>query len=268
LVLVFQNRYFAKDGTMIQSAEAKENVKMQLFADLTQTQIIFIGVVVVTTFFLLMRTSRYFTRPKAPEPSWSSVGRKSRDSEVRSTSVPQEMAGWEVEMHEFVREIKAELDSKMRALQAMTADADRAADRLEAALKGSPNSTFLPGNSPRENFYRKDETSAVPKKSPSFSPASAALREPRPSEIENPVLRFPEVAGRGKQGIDLGNLPSSQVESLSPAGVPHPEHSSAQTKKEEIYTLADYGMKPAEIASRVGHPIGEVELILSLRGKR
>jgi hypothetical protein len=86
--------------------------------------------------------------------------------------------------------------------------------------------------------------------------------------MAKPYVNFREEVGKRQQGIDLSNLPSSQVESLSPAGVPHAEHSSAQAKKEEIYTFADYGMKPADIASRVGHPIGEVELILSLRGKK
>jgi hypothetical protein len=152
------------------------------------------------------------------------------------------MAGWEVEMHEFVREIKAELDSKMRALQAVIADADRAAERLETALHGKPNAAF--------------------------SPASTVSRETRTAEEETPILKFRETPKNERHGIDLSNLPSSQVESLSPSGVPHPEHSTAQSKKEEIYMYADYGMTPAEIASRVGHPIGEVELILSLRRKK
>ena len=52
----------------------------------------------------------------------------------------------------------------------------------------------------------------------------------------------------------------------TPAGVP----SSAPRPRnnDEIYTLADYGYEPAEIARRSGTPIGEVELILSLRPER
>ena len=209
-------------------------------AEMGTPQVVFIGFLILTTMFLLMRTSRYFTRPKSPDTSWSSIARKPKDATGRSPGIPQEMASWEVEMHEFVREIKAELDSKMRALQAVTADADRAAARLEAALQSSPNAA---GFRPKPELLPKKEK-------------TVALFDP------------PERSAAGKQGIDLSNLPSSQVQSLSPAGVPHAEHSSAQAKKEEIHTLADYGMKPAEIASRVGHPIGEVELILSLRGKK
>jgi hypothetical protein len=227
-------------------------------ANLTTPQMIFLGLLVITTFFLLMRTSRYFTRPKSPEPNWSSIARKPKDSDGRGANVPQEMAGWEVETHEFVREIKAELDSKMRTLQAFTADADRAAARLEAALQGIPNPAL----------FREGEAPAEPTKMPSSSSSSAARREPRSPDIAKPFLKFSEEAGRGRQGIDLSNLPTSQAESLRPAGIPRAERTSAQAKKEEIHTLADYGMTPAEIASRVSQPIGEVELILSLRGKK
>jgi hypothetical protein len=234
-----------------------------LIADMTITQWIPLIIVVVVVSFLLMRTSRYFARPKSAEPSWSSVARRSKERHAPGVNIPQEMANWEVEMHEFVREIKAELDSKMRALQAVTAEADRAATRLEAVLRATGN----PAN------YREREVLAELLRTSPSSTEATARQEPcpaqdRPSEIAKSPLLFREDMAKGKQGIDLSNLPSSQADSLSPAGVPRAEHSSAQAKKEEIYTLADYGMKPAEIASRVKHPIGEVELILSLRGKK
>jgi hypothetical protein len=48
---------------------------------------------------------------------------------------------------------------------------------------------------------------------------------------------------------------------------PAADSTSRPRPREEIYTLADYGYDAAEIARRVGCPIGEVELILSLRGR-
>ena len=41
-----------------------------------------------------------------------------------------------------------------------------------------------------------------------------------------------------------------------------------QQRYEEIYMLADYGYPVEEVAQRVGSPIGEVQLILSLRKRR
>lgn len=41
---------------------------------------------------------------------------------------------------------------------------------------------------------------------------------------------------------------------------------SAARRQSEIYSLADQGLSTAAIATRIGCPIGEVELILGLRG--
>lgn len=52
-----------------------------------------------------------------------------------------------------------------------------------------------------------------------------------------------------------------RVEAPAPATI-------AVRRYDDIYALADAGQKCDEIASRVGSPVGEVELILSLRGQR
>jgi len=46
---------------------------------------------------------------------------------------------------------------------------------------------------------------------------------------------------------------------------PRPTHPG---RYDEIYLMADYGHPAAEIANKLGLPIGEVELILSLRTRR
>ena len=38
-------------------------------------------------------------------------------------------------------------------------------------------------------------------------------------------------------------------------------------QREQVFTLADYGHPPSEIAARLDRPVGEIELILRLRGK-
>jgi hypothetical protein len=66
---------------------------------------------------------------------------------------------------------------------------------------------------------------------------------------------------------------NQQARSLQ-QGEPPPREAAAAAgtaarprRYEEIYTLADYGYEPAEIARRVNTPVGEVELILSLRSR-
>lgn len=47
-----------------------------------------------------------------------------------------------------------------------------------------------------------------------------------------------------------------------------PPAAANDSRYEEIYLLADYGYPASEIAQRLGSPVGEIELILSLRKQR
>ena len=158
--------------------------------------------------FLLLRTQRYFARQagsgfpvQAPQPQ--------REASLQREPLAGSAASWEVEMHELARELSGRLDSKMGALEQLIRDADRAAARLEAALR-------------------------------------ATAVQARPSD-EAP--------------------PSSQAEALLP-GRAGPSAQAEPGRYDEIYLLADYGHPASEIAQRVGLPIGEIELILSLRKRR
>jgi hypothetical protein len=167
--------------------------------------------VALTAIALLVRTNRYFARRRR-EPPWQGYAQQPRQEDTPSPAdAPGDVAGWEVQMHEMARAMSGQLDSKMSGLQALIAEADRAAARLEAAMVKNREASPPPPGSQAEG------------------------------------LRLPTPAG--------GNL-------AAPAEVQDRSH-----RREEIYTLADYGYDAAEIARRVGSPIGEVELTLSLRGK-
>jgi len=160
-----------------------------------------LGALVLVIGWLLLRTHRHLSRQR-------------RDDS------PPEGLHRDVQMHETARELSAQLDSKMGALQSLIAEADRAAARLEAAAARLPD----------------------------------AVRQPAPADRQ----------------------PTTQAEALRASGPPdHPTGEaddasrppSAGRRREEIYTLAS-GLEAAEIARRVGSPVGEVELILGLRQKR
>ena len=127
-----------------------------------------------------------------------------------ATGAEHDLARWEVQMHETARELSAQLDAKLSLLQSLTAEADRAAERLEEAL-ARVQSAIPPGS-----------------QADSLHPISAD---------------------------ELGAESTREL----PAGT------DRSRSREEIYHLADYGFAPSEIARRVGSPVGEVELILSLR---
>lgn len=81
---------------------------------------------------LLIRGSR--GRRRSSEGPIERAPRPAADR-PRYSGRPPELDRWQVEMHETARELSARLDSKMSALQALIADADRAADRLEQARR-------------------------------------------------------------------------------------------------------------------------------------
>ena len=85
----------------------------------------------------------------------------------------------------------------------------------------------------------------------------------RGSPLFNPKPGPPPMGEKSRAG-----LPASQVQALRPTPAPTASGVSTQNCKQEIYALADYGLSESAIAQRLGVPIGEVELILSLRGKK
>lgn len=172
----------------------------------------FLAVLLAVSGLLLFRTQRHFAR-QAHTPR--SEDRPPNLSREPSEPAPTWMERWEVEMHQLARELSARLDSKMSALQHLTRDADRAAARLEAALKAT-------GASARTN------------QAEGLLPGRTAPPAPDPGETAS----------------------RSTARRLTPS------------RYDEIYLMADYGHPSSEIAARLGLPIGEVDLILSLRKGR
>jgi hypothetical protein len=148
------------------------------------------------------------------------------------------MTEWEAQMQERARELSSRLDSKIVALEERIREADRAAARLEAAVAAAERQIAPVSDPPSEDPPRARADS------PGLPPISQAE-----------ALRS---AGTGNARPPVGSRNDDEA-SARPA---------AERRYEEIYMLADYGLAPSEIAQRVGSPIGEVELILSLRGKR
>ncbi len=86
---------------------------------------------------------------------------------------------------------------------------------------------------------------------------SLAGDPPDVEQSERPDSRPPDQAEALKSPTRSQPFPDDVEQAESPRRDPT-----------EIHTLSDYGYAPAEIASRLGVPIGEIELILALRAKR
>jgi hypothetical protein len=118
--------------------------------DTTTMLVILILVGIIS--FLLFRPGRTFGGKVKNEPSWPSQAAIKTRQQIEAAP---DLNPWKVEMFELARDFKAQLDSKMRALQILIADADRAADRLEEAMKNRDGES-----SPRPDLPKMPENKA------------------------------------------------------------------------------------------------------------
>lgn len=158
---------------------------------------------------------------------------------------PSTVTDWEVRMHELARDIEGRITSKLGLLENLVREADRAAARLEAALRASEQ-------------LRQTQAAGVLSPEPPHVPQGSASGElgPVPPQVTaRPASESDDAPADAEQ---LGEHDAKVVAGSSREARP----------AEEIYTLADYGFDPDEIAHRTGLPVGEVQLILSLRKTR
>jgi hypothetical protein len=109
---------------------------MWLLADMVSTGMMLAGVGLLIV-ILLRRSYRYYGRRKPAscrvDPHLTTTPRPAADNRSLSTA-PPEVLRWQVEMHETARDLKAELDTKMRALQLLIRQARTESDRLQGLL--------------------------------------------------------------------------------------------------------------------------------------
>jgi len=203
---------------------------MVLFADSGTVTGVVLGMLALVIGWLLLRSHRYFSRQRPDQATIVQTTRPPGQDAGHHLDAPGDMLRWEVEMHETARRLAGELDSKMGALQALIAEADRAAARLEAAL--DPSRQAQPNLDAPPNPEARPNPDAPPSEETWPSDQAQALKSPAAATGDDDALQA--TGGR---------------------------------RHEEIYMLADYGFDSAEIARRLGSPIGEVELILGLREK-
>lgn len=67
------------------------------------------------------------------------------------------------------------------------------------------------------------------------------------------------------RALSQASAAQAKVEPFPPAAEPDLPHPHEDTFVSRVHSLADQGLTPLEIAARVEHPIGEVQLILNLR---
>lgn len=200
---------------------------MAILAEVTPGVVFMLLVVAATTCVLLMRTQRHLgRRPSTAAPRSLVRPKRVEPQRQEEGQPPLHLDRWEVRMHELARDLSAQLDSKMSILQHLMELADQQAVRLESLL-AQAGSTRTDG-------------------------AHNELPLPRTARTVSHVAT--QAAGLG-----LAAEPRAPARALVGSGA------AAGHRHDRVYALADAGYASHEIAAELGHPIGEVELILSLR---
>ena len=149
---------------------------MILLAEISQYILFAAGLCVLI--WLILRRSH--GRPGRSRPDNEPLVRTPRPEKATNVGLidaPADVARWEVAMHETARDMKAELDTKMVALQTLTRMAQAESERLEAAIARARQ---LGLDAPRDVLERIDNfSSADPLPLSNSSPPALppALRE-------------------------------------------------------------------------------------------
>jgi hypothetical protein len=81
---------------------------------------------------VLRAPSSQYSAPRRP---LASLDHEETKPQAKSLAMPMEMMRWEVEMHDTARELKAELDTKMVALQTLIRSAREEQERLAKLIE-------------------------------------------------------------------------------------------------------------------------------------
>ncbi len=189
------------------------------------TAMFLLGMVMLIT-ILLRRYYRHFGKRRQDDRPLVNTARCKPDRQQPLIDAPPNILRWQVEMHETARDLKAELDTKMLALQQLIAIAQDQAGRLEEAVAEARR---LGISSCRDTL----------------------------DELERVVRQEAGELDSSSAG-GLGNLPKLPEPAAS-AGV------VSEVTRQEICDLAAAGLDAAAIADQTGHPAGDVEMVLSLR---
>jgi DNA-binding NarL/FixJ family response regulator len=106
-----------------------------VFGEHTGTILMF-GGIALACYMLMRRSAGRLARSKRDEPSPREIRKQfgQRDKQQPLVDAPPDLLRWQVEMHETARDLKAEIDTKLAALQALAIVARREAERLETAI--------------------------------------------------------------------------------------------------------------------------------------
>jgi hypothetical protein len=209
---------------------------MTLLAEISAMPYVFLLLILGVIGWLLFRITRRINQKETLRPT----PRMTNTARSLGTAPPPEFDRWSVEMQEIARDTLAQIDTKMRALDYLTTKATAAAQRLEVAI----------AQENQEDHNSVDETQSAPR----TGAAPISHTTPESLDVHSQADMLERATGRTHHGdTRQGNADRE------------PTATDVEPRRRLIYEMADRGVDLAAIATEVGSPVGEIELILGLR---
>jgi len=176
-------------------------------------------------------------------------------------------AKWEAEIHQLGRQIIGQIDSKMAALQTISLEANRTANRLEILVEHVEHIARQQIEWQQSQIAQNaaDNTQQSPTENlPSVIPAAESAAQVAPlavvlKELANDIEGVRKTI---KRSTALGEQP------VPSTIFPPPEADLPSSIRGEVEMLLNYGVEPVEIARRLNISPGEVDLILQVQQNR
>ncbi len=156
------------------------------------------------------------------------AARPQQFSLAQQRSLERDMNGLMVEMLETARKMAAQLETRSAKIEVLLQEADEKIAALQAGTRSG-----------RRDLLEADHKSESPPEHRLLAPALS-------TEVSANSSESSESGQNDQNSHDLAEVP------------PDPRHA-------EVYSMADQGRSPHEIAKKLNRPNGEVELILALR---
>lgn len=198
---------------------------------------------IVLAAFMLMRWSQ---RRMMQNQNRSNLSVQDRVEKSRQgTEIYSQIGELMSQLADLSRQINGQIDTRIAKLELLIREADRTIDRLQK----------LPGN--ESNKIDNDNLNPAPDGIETLRKISEKYHQTDIAESsETPPSNLENSADSGSHKKRRGT-----AESL-------PNKSDILLENQQILSLSQQGLSSIEIAQKLNRPIGEIELILSLNGKK
>jgi hypothetical protein len=182
-------------------------------------------------------------------------------------------AKWEAELHALGRQLIGQIDSKMAALQVITLEANRTANRLEVLVEHleqiSQQQIEWQQNQAAQHLESEPEepVTVIPATESIPDAVSFADVQKELKELADSVSDFGNTVRQGSTFFAEQPEPVTILR-LAERKNDIPAADSSSTIRGEVEMLANYGMEPQDIAQRLNISIGEVDVVLQVQRNR